>query len=720
MGNKENILVLHLSDLHFSKNVNDDIDVKVPLQLNTHSEKIDQFAEYIKRLPAKPDYVVVSGDITTKGSSDGFEIFDKIVIDLINKGKLPPVKNFIVVPGNHDVQAGASIEDSRRWDNFKRFIGNKYLVPWIVGIGPTYDEMTDLVDKDLAVSKPVQGGIMQNPSTGENNSIPFLLDREKKVLFYAFNSSLLSHTKIKDEEASELISCAEKYKTTDPHLMGLARKLKQEMDVDPARIAEDEIKLFTYCMEKIQALLPDDYKNSLKIAVLHHHIAPISCAEEIKKFEMLINAGIFKRVLANYGFQVVLHGHKHWNEVYWDTAISGGGALLAVSGGTICGTPSKNKEAGFYLLDFSVKKKEVETHYCEMQNPYIGIVRTEEPVKFSYDTAGKSIGSVGNIQHFNIIDLYSRVERALLRNITCKEYKGDKQYGWSRIITSKDNVGMVSTAFGLIIAHMLGINDTEYNKLRDQIIDTLWNFRFKAGGFSAVSQVADSAIEPTVWALRAFYYVGDMAKFNITLQDLYRMNEENPLNEESSITTLTLMMDVLCECDPNSELLEQINNIILKTAHYCDDYPLYWPRSATENEAGSPVHTMLAVISLLNYAKVRGKLEETRNYLQRCGAWILEAKWDNAEEVITRPLTQRKRDRLSYHHYTLPWGIIALLRLGYCKKEKRIADEMKRLLEHEKDGLWAWTTDFHDHYPIWAIYNAISAINEFALCDIEL
>lgn len=202
------------------------------------------------------------------------------------------------------------------------------------------------------------------------------------------------------------------------------------------------------------------------------------------------------------------------------------------------------------------------------------------------------------------------------------------------------------------------------------------------------------------------------------------MIEGNQLNEESSITTLTLVMDVLCECDPNSKLLERINNIILKVAHYHEGYPLYWQRSIAEQEAGSPVHTMLAVISLLNYAKVRGKLEETRKYLHHCGAWILEAKWENIEEVITRPLPterrgERKRDRLSYQHYTLPWGIISLLRLGYHKKEKRIADGMKKLLEHEKDGLWAWNKDLPCHYPIWAIYNAISAINEYALCDIE-
>ena len=98
---------------------------------------------------------MVSGDITTKGERDGFEIFNDIVVDLIKKGKLPSIDKFIIVPGNHDVKAGGSIKDIQRWDNFKRLIGNKYLVPWIVGVDSTYDNMIILVDKILSDNNPI-------------------------------------------------------------------------------------------------------------------------------------------------------------------------------------------------------------------------------------------------------------------------------------------------------------------------------------------------------------------------------------------------------------------------------------------------------------------------------------------------------------------------------------------------------------------------------------
>lgn len=716
MSSKEKVCVLHLSDLHFSKNVEEDMDVKVPVLLNTKSEKIDKFKEYIKSLPAKPDYVVVSGDITQKGEIDGFNLFNDFIVDLIKKGKLPPVDRFIIVPGNHDVKAGISINETQRWDDFKRIIGNKYLVPWIVGVDASYDTMTTLIDKILEKDTLIQGGIVQDPDTGERNSIPFLLDKERKVIFYAFNSSLLSHTKINDEMVSEIINFVKKYKNEEKDFMRLVEKYENEMAIDPARIIGDEIKLFTYCIKKIKNVLQDDYNNFLKIAVLHHHIAPISCSEEVKKFELLINAGIFKKTLVDCEFNVVLHGHKHWNEVYWDTAISGGGALLVISGGTICGMPSKNKKSGFYLLDFSTKEKIVETYYYELQDSYRNFVENREEKVFSFDTINKKIGLIRDAQHFNIREIYSRVKCALLQNINCRKFADNTFYGWSRIITTKDKVGMIATAYGLVIASMLGINDISYIKRRDDIVNTLWKFRLENGGFSAISQSENASIEATVWAVRAFYSLGDIPKFETALQDLYKIIEINQLNDKLSITTLTLVMDLLCECQSNSEILDRLRDIILNKAYYHNNMPLYWPDSNTEGETGSPIYTILSVISLLNYAKVKGDLEKETQYLYNCGEWILSVKWDNVEEIISRPISVIKEDRLVYQHYTAPWGIIALLRLGYHKTEKRITDEMVKLLRNEQNGLWAWNGQFN--YPIWAIYNAITAINEFALSDI--
>ena len=157
----------------------------------------------------------------------------------------------------------------------------------------------------------------------------------------------------------------------------------------------------------------------------------------------------------------------------------------------------------------------------------------------------------------------------------------------------------------------------------------------------------------------------------------------------------------------------------MKKAYYHENGTLlYWPFLHEEKEQGSAINTILSIISLTNYAKIENNLEQMVECLQNCGEWILRTDWNNVEEIISRPISAIKEDRLVYQHYTAPWGVIALLRLGYDKGEKKIVNEMKKILENEKNGLWHWNGE--SNFPIWAIYNAISAIVEFALIDIQI
>ncbi len=713
------IHILHLSDLHLS-DVKEDIDSKEPIPVSP--EKIDKFKESITSLPMRPDYVVVSGDITTAANTDGFEIFNNIIVELISQGCLPSVGKFIIVPGNHDVKSCIAYKEAARWNDYKKMIGNTYLVPWIVNIDSTYGNMKAFIDTELANDNQIQGGIIHDFETGQRNSIPFLLDKDRKIIFYAFNSALLSHIRLENKKTDEITAHFQKYRSGEKDLMNMVEELEKKMRVDPALIDSQEIKLFTYSMRRMKDILKDDYDNYFKIAVLHHHIAPISCYMEVKQFEMLINAGFFKRTLAEYGFHAVLHGHKHWNEAYWDTAISGGGALLTVSGGTICGTPSKDKKAGFYMMDISVKERIVETHYYEIDDVYNSIIEPTENHVFNFGAVYKSTKLVpDSVRHLNVLDLFSRIENKLLCNIKCSESQEGMMYGWNRRLDDKDGevVGMVATAYGLINASVLNINDISYISKKNDIVDSLWKFRMNEGGFRAISQTANPSIEATVWAVRALYYTGDKYKYQIAFKDLCRILKMRELDERSSISTLALVVDLLCECQPDSELIGRFREIILKKACCSEEgRPIFWPISNTNKEVGSPIFTILAVISLLNCAKVKNDLEQTRKYLHDCGKWILKVRWDNFKETISRMVGDKQEDKLVYNHYTAPWGIVALLRLGYDKREKRIVDEMRKLLEKEKDGVWDWNDEYN--FPIWAVYDVITAIREYALCDIEL
>ena len=164
---------------------------------------------------------------------------------------------------------------------------------------------------------------------------------------------------------------------------------------------------------------------------------------------------------------------------------------------------------------------------------------------------------------------------------------------------------MMATAYGLIIADMLKIHSISYMTRKEDIVNTLWNFRLEGeGGFKASSQTGQASIEATVCALRAFYCAGDMVKFELTLKDLEMLMEKEGLSEESSITTLTLALDVLCECRPTHEKIGELKDIIIQKAFLGKDgCPLYWAESGTGKEDGAAICTALAVVSLLNYAK---------------------------------------------------------------------------------------------------------------------
>lgn len=801
------VYVLHLSDLHFSGESSNDMDKKIPAKLDSNLGKEEWLENYIQDLPTKPDYVVVSGDITVRGSAAGFEKFHQVMIRLIGKGKLPSANKFIIVPGNHDVTAASSVKDKNRWVNFKSIIGNTYMTPWIVNGDYDYGAMKRWVDAAMEAAGPLQGGNMINPETRAHISVPFLVDKENKILFYAFNSAFPSQIEIDNKEVKGIIDHYKKYGEDDKEFSFLVQAMEKRMKIDPARIIDEEIWLFIYCMKKLKHKLMleqeagGEYTDYIKIAVLHHHITSIACSEEIKEFELLTNAGKFKKILADYGFHMVLHGHKHWNEVYKDTAVSGGSslaetndgrALLGISGGTICGTPCNGKSAGFYWLDFSMDRKTVKPYYHEVlsydrdnvkegREYYLAgtgekcasndagrgraaggagsaaasasgcraitgdnaIIHGEKKYKtkqtpfykgnnekpdtedyvggaergYSYDWAGRNSAGEETQKTYKPKELYSRMEKALMDNIHYNKEGDKKSFGWGRLLIMKkpNRISMMATAYGLIIADMLNIHTISYMAKKKDIINTLWNFRLEEGGFKASSQAGEASIEATVCALRAFYRVRDMEKFEITLEDLNSLIEKEKLNEESSITTLTLALDVLCECCPNHEKVGGLKDIIIQKAYVGrDGRPLYWAESVAEEEEGASICTALAVIALLNYAKSSNGWKQMVAYLHNCGEWLLRTKWKNWEETISH----KSGGPLTYYHYTAFWGIIALLRLGYGSDEKRIKDEMQGILEKETDGVWAWDKGLD--YPIWTIYNAILMMNEYVLNEIRI
>jgi predicted MPP superfamily phosphohydrolase len=92
---------------------------------------------------------------------------------------------------------------------------------------------------------------------------------------------------------------------------------------------------FKNAIEEMNALCGD--KRPLKIALMHHHLTPVSSLESsIKRAdEVLRDAAYIKTALLENGFGMVLHGHRHFaHEEMIDQSGDGGNKLLIVGCGS--------------------------------------------------------------------------------------------------------------------------------------------------------------------------------------------------------------------------------------------------------------------------------------------------------------------------------------------------------------------------------------------------
>ena len=64
--------------------------------------------------------------------------------------------------------------------------------------------------------------------------------------------------------------------------------------------------------EQLNSVPAEDLENSIKIALIHHHPVLIpALAEPGRGYDAVINGGKLLSILRGYGFQLILHGHKH-------------------------------------------------------------------------------------------------------------------------------------------------------------------------------------------------------------------------------------------------------------------------------------------------------------------------------------------------------------------------------------------------------------------------
>jgi 3',5'-cyclic AMP phosphodiesterase CpdA len=362
------ISILHLTDLHAGPGEFRDEDMKTQVPSAERQKALARMTAYLRALPKVPDYAVITGDLTIAGNPKGFEKVRQWLDECINEGLLPPAERILVVPGNHDVTWGVPEGEGWNKERFGPFfnaVAHRFPHAHLPGCDPGLDAKQPQFKGDdwesLGGIKPV----LKDGAAVLERSWPFIIDRKRELLFFAFNSAHACGVYLPEDEA--IVRPLDALSTLYPG--DVAARLKEARDayrksliVDAGLITDEQLQYFAELMGRIRDELPTLYPRLTKIALLHHHVSHLWRQQmEVKKFEAVIDASQLKQYLVEFDFDFVLHGHKHTNHVAVDGSIipitsKGHSPLCIASGGTVGGNPRVGDQQGFKLLELEEER----------------------------------------------------------------------------------------------------------------------------------------------------------------------------------------------------------------------------------------------------------------------------------------------------------------------------------------------------------------------------
>jgi len=279
------ILLLHISDLHFDDPIGRGKDAKDNVHRYrqgpvgaTPTLEQDLVEDLAERLKVLPDFVVVSGDLTCQSVSGGFTEAEKCLLRLramlaekfaaerfssfarpskheqnrwgfhklgATPSRLYDVERLLVVPGNHDIGWKPTVVTMEE-DHYRSFYLNVY-------------------------GKNANASLMH-----------VCYDSELDVALVGFNSARLEPTH---------------------HGLGY-------VDLPQVQQARQMVR-----QRRQKAARPEHEDSTLRIAVVHHHLVQVipTQYEEFKDghFGVMMNAEEVIRQLMRERFSLVLHGHQH-------------------------------------------------------------------------------------------------------------------------------------------------------------------------------------------------------------------------------------------------------------------------------------------------------------------------------------------------------------------------------------------------------------------------
>jgi 3',5'-cyclic AMP phosphodiesterase CpdA len=249
-------IILHLSDIHFG-----DGHVFLPDKTTSGEHANERVPDLLQSISTdlasmnqRYDNVLlaITGDLTLAGADGEFTAARTLVEGLAKQAVLGAqitVDKIFIVPGNHDVRYKETGHEAF-WKGYYNFY------------------------RDLYGSTP--GRELQKPDA----------ERFCKVHDFAEKLGLI---------VLELATCHHNHKET--------------IDLQRGFIDQQDLMHLETQLKMIDATAA---KNAVKVALLHHHPVLIPAfAEPGRNYDAVVNSGLLLNLLNDFGFHLVLHGHKH-------------------------------------------------------------------------------------------------------------------------------------------------------------------------------------------------------------------------------------------------------------------------------------------------------------------------------------------------------------------------------------------------------------------------
>jgi 3',5'-cyclic AMP phosphodiesterase CpdA len=352
------IRLLHISDLHLVEDITEEgRSLGRPILAATHSFNMARLlGKRVDGFNPKFDLVLATGDLTTDGRRGSFETVLQYFQSGPSSGENKMrIRNFglnagkarrLLIPGNHDRFGGELVPNQRHSDVFEKVLGTPHPYPYVVGYRPPGREPTSLTLLFFVFDSTLPEGRESSGWSGWARAI--------------------AQGRIGSEEISEAFDNQAQDIVKNGKVRGLSGEV---LDFDP--------------------------KNTVRIAVLHHHpVVTPGADEEIARREQggwrwprlskkefdaelvkMNGAEEFLRGCFRAGVQLILFGHQHFpyrrliKLKNMDEVQGPFGAIKAIYA-FCCPTTLEFKAPsnGFYVFDFFDKANVTIDSYISMRD----------------------------------------------------------------------------------------------------------------------------------------------------------------------------------------------------------------------------------------------------------------------------------------------------------------------------------------------------------------